>query len=57
MDSLGSAEDMVDSPSAVLAEASIGDVMKCCGFLTGFGCRHIIPTIVPSQYPNLVSGH
>ena len=57
MDSLGSAEDMVDSPSAVLAEASIGDVMKCRGFLTGFGCRHIIPTIVPSQYPNLVSGH
>ena len=29
MDSLGSAEDMVDSPSAAVAEASIGNVMKC----------------------------
>ena len=29
MDSLGSAEDMVDSPGAAVAKASIGNVMKC----------------------------
>ena len=29
MDSLGSAEDMVDSPGAAVAEVSIGNVMKC----------------------------
>ena len=58
VDVLGSAKDMVDSPGAVVVEASIGNVMECfAGCWLGLGVGTLSLLYVPSQYPTLVRGH
>ena len=57
VDVLGSAKDMVDSPGAVVVEASIGNVMECfAGCWLGLGVGTLSLLYMPSQCPTLVSG-